>query len=75
MDYKQEVKRLQEPAPPELVPEIGKIGAQLGLVPSGSATPFQLNNGQDAAGFIDLPMFEPKVLHGKIGYEIKLPRT
>ena len=75
MDYKQEVKRLQEPAPPELMPEIGKIGAQVGLVLSSSANPFQLNNGQGAAGFIDLPMFEPKVLHGKIGCEIKLPRT
>jgi len=58
--------------PPELIPEIGKIGAQVGFVLSGSANPFHLNNGQDAAGFIDLPMFEPKAIHGKIGYEIRI---
>lgn len=66
------VRARRESAPPELVPEIGKIGAQVGLVLSGSANPFHLNNGQDAAGFIDLPMFEPKALHGKIGYEIRI---
>ena len=59
-----------EVTPPELVPEIGKIGAEVGIVLSGSSNPFHLNAGQDAAGFIDLPMFEPKLLHGKIGYEI-----
>ncbi len=58
--------------PPELIPEIGKIGAQIGLILSGSANPFHLNNGQDAAGFIDLPLFEPKALHGKISYEIRV---
>ncbi len=58
--------------PPELIPEIGKIGAQVGLVLSGSASPFRLNSGQDAAGFIDLPLFEPKALHGKISYEIRV---
>ena len=59
-----------EVTPPELVPEIGKIGAEVGLVLSGSSNPFHLNAGQDAAGYIDLPMFEPKAIHGKIGYEV-----
>ncbi len=58
--------------PPELIPEIGKIGAEVGIALSGSSNPFHLNSGQDAAGFIDLPMFEPKALHGKIGYEIRI---
>jgi hypothetical protein len=66
------IRARRETAPPELVPEIGKIGAQVGFILSGSANPFHLNNGQDAAGFIDLPMFEPKALHGKIGYEIRI---
>ncbi|MDQ6676362.1 MAG: hypothetical protein M3Z09_03600 [Acidobacteriota bacterium] len=61
-----------EVTPPELIPEIGKIGAEVGLVLSGSANPFHLNQGQDAAGYIDLPLFEPKALHGKLGYEIRV---
>jgi len=65
-------KENREVYPPELIPEIGKIGAEVGFVLSGSANPFHLNNGQDAAGFIDLPMFEPKAIHGKIGYEIRI---
>ena len=62
----------REVTPPELIPEIGKIGAQVGVVLSGSTNPFHLNNGLDTAGFIDLPMFEPKALHGKISYEIRI---
>lgn len=58
--------------PPELIPEIGKIGAQVGLVLSGSASPFHLNSGQDLAGFINLPLFAPKPLHGKISYEMRV---
>ena len=60
----------REVTPPELLPELGKIGAEVGLVLSGASNPFHLNNGQDAAGFIDLPLFEPRALHGKVGYEI-----
>jgi hypothetical protein len=57
--------------PPELVPDIGKIGAQVGLLLGGSTSPFRLNNGSFAAGFIDLPLFDrPSWLHGKVSYEI-----
>ncbi|MGH9661344.1 MAG: hypothetical protein ACRD96_22550 [Bryobacteraceae bacterium] len=56
--------------PPELVPEIGKIGAEVGLLLSGSSSPFRLGRGTFAAGFIDLPLFESQRLRGKIGYEI-----
>ena len=58
--------------PPELVPEIGKIGAEVGLLLSGSTSPFRLNGGQFFGGFIDLPLFEPQRLHGKISYEISV---
>lgn len=57
--------------PPELLPEIGKIGAQVGLLVSGSSSPFRLNNGGFAGGYIDLPLFDkPDWLHGKVSYEI-----
>jgi len=31
-----------------------------------------LNSGQFFGGFIDLPLFEPSRLHGKIAYEISV---
>jgi hypothetical protein len=58
--------------PPELVPQIGKIGAEVGILLSGATSPFKLNNGQFFGGFIDLPLFEPPRLHGKIAYEISV---
>jgi hypothetical protein len=59
--------------PPELVPEVGKIGAEVGLIVGGSSNPFQLNRGMFTAGFIDLPLFDkPEWLHGKISYEISV---
>ena len=62
---------LREVMPPELVPEIGKIGAEVGITLNGSSNPFRLNSGQDAAGFIDLPLVDkPNWIHGKISYEI-----
>ncbi len=63
----------QEAMPPELIPEIGKIGAEVGIQLNGSSNPYRLNAGTDAAGFIDLPMFDkPDWLHGKISYEISI---
>lgn len=58
--------------PPELVPEIGKIGAQVGLLLAGSSNPFRLDAGSFAAGYIDLPLLERLRgrLRGKLGYEI-----
>lgn len=56
--------------PPELVPEIGKVGAQVGVLLAGSSSPFGLNRGGHFAGFIDLPLFESRRLRAKIGYEI-----
>jgi hypothetical protein len=57
--------------PPELVPEIGKVGAEVGLLLSGSTNPFHLDRGSFGAGFIDLPLVDrPAWLHGKLSYEI-----
>jgi hypothetical protein len=57
--------------PPELIPEIGKVGAEVGLLGGGSSNPFALSKGMYAGGFIDLPLFDqPSWLHGKVSYEI-----
>ena len=57
--------------PPELIPEIGKVGAEVGLLVGGSSNPFDLSKGMYAGGFIDLPLFDrPAWLHGKVSYEI-----
>jgi hypothetical protein len=63
----------REKMPPELIPEIGKIGAEVGIQLNGASNPFHLNSGTDVAGFIDLPLFDkPDWLHGKISYEISI---
>jgi hypothetical protein len=63
--------RLPFSTPPELIPEVGKIGAEVGLLVSGSSNPFHLNQGSFSAGFIDLPLVDrPAWLHGKLSYEI-----
>ncbi len=62
--------------PPELVPEIGKIGAEVGLLISGSSSPFRLNRGTFQGGFIDLPLLDkPDWIRGKIAYEILVGMT
>lgn len=62
--------------PPELVPEIGKIGAEVGVFLSGSSSPYKLNDGNFTGGYIDLPLFDrPSWLHGKISYEIVVGMT
>jgi hypothetical protein len=59
--------------PPELIPEVGKIGAEVGLLIGSSGNPFQLDRGSFVGGFIDLPLFDrPQWLHGKISYEISV---
>jgi hypothetical protein len=63
----------RETMPPELIPEIGKIGAEVGILLNGASHPFHLNGGSDVAGFIDLPLFDkPAWMHGKISYEISI---
>jgi hypothetical protein len=62
--------------PPELIPEVGKIGAEVGIMLSGSSSPFKLNRGSFGGGYIDLPLFDrPRWLHGKVSYEISVGLT
>jgi opacity protein-like surface antigen len=62
--------------PPELVPGIGKIGAEVGVLLAGSQSPFRLGSGSLVGGYIDLPLFDrPRWLHGKISYEISIGFT
>lgn len=57
--------------PPELVPDIGKIGAEVGLLFTASLNPYHLNGGSFGGGFIDLPLFNaPRWMPGKFSYEI-----
>jgi hypothetical protein len=57
--------------PPELIPEVGKIGAEVGVLASVAANPFDLNHGAFYGGYIDLPLLDrPAWLHGKLSYEI-----
>src|SRR5262249_24293613 len=58
---------------PELVPEVGKIGAEVGLLNAGSTSPFKQDHGMFHGGFIDLPLFDrPDWMRGKISYEISV---
>lgn len=52
----------------ELLPDIGKIGAEIGLLAGGAFNPFRLNEGVFAGGYIDLPL--RRVPGGKLSYEI-----
>jgi hypothetical protein len=69
----QVANRHREVMPPELLPEIGKIGAEVGILLSGASNPYRLNSGSSVGGFIDLPLFDkPGWMHGKISYEISV---
>ncbi len=54
----------------ELLPDIGKIGAEVGLVLGGSWNPYQVGQGMIGGGFIDLPL--RRAPGGKLSYEILL---
>lgn len=59
--------------PPELLPEIGKVGAEVGILTGTSMNPYGLGRGENVGGFIDLPLFDrPQWLHGKVSYEISI---
>ena len=59
----------------ELLPDLGQIGAQVGLLVGGSQNPYRSDNGFFAGGYIDLPV--KKLPGGKLSYEIlvSLQRT
>jgi len=57
-------------APRELLPDIGQIGAEYGLLMGGSTNPFKASRGSFFGGFIDLPLKKIRVPGGKLSYEI-----
>jgi len=52
----------------ELLPDIGLIGAQVGIAAGASWNPFEVGRGIQAAGYIDLPL--ARLGRGKLSYEI-----
>jgi hypothetical protein len=56
--------------PLELLPDLGKIGAEVGALAGRSWNPYGTGGGYVLAGFIDLPLL--RVAGGKLSYEILL---
>lgn len=54
----------------ELLPDIGQIGAEYGLLLGGSTNPFDADTGSFFGGFIDLPLKKIPAPGGKFSYEI-----
>jgi Outer membrane protein beta-barrel domain len=54
----------------ELLPDLGKIGAQVGALAGATWNPYDNGQGYGLTGFIDLPLF--RAPGGKISYEILL---
>jgi hypothetical protein len=52
----------------ELLPDIGRIGAQAGVMLGASWNPYDVGQGIQAAGYIDLPL--ARAPGGKLSYEI-----
>jgi opacity protein-like surface antigen len=56
--------------PLELLPAIGRIGAEVGLHAGWSRNPYSLGSGAQGAGFINLPL--KKLAGGVLSYQIAL---
>jgi hypothetical protein len=54
----------------ELLPDIGKIGAEVGILFGASSNPYEVGSGFQVGGFIDLPL--ARVPGGKLSYQILL---
>ena len=52
----------------ELLPDIGLIGAQVGIAGGASWNPYEVGRGIQAAGYVDLPL--ARIGGGKLSYEI-----
>jgi opacity protein-like surface antigen len=52
----------------ELLPDIGRIGAQAGVMAGASWNPYDVGQGFQVAGYIDLPL--ARAPGGKLSYEI-----
>ena len=55
-------------APYELLPDLGRIGAQAGFVGSVSWNPYSVGQGFELGGYIDLPLF--RAPGGRVSYEM-----
>lgn len=54
----------------ELLPDIGRIGAQVGFLGGAAWNPYDVGAGIQAAGYIDLPL--SRAPGGKLSYEVLL---
>jgi opacity protein-like surface antigen len=54
----------------ELLPDVGRIGAEVGVLAGVSWNPYEVGTGAEVGGFIDLPL--ARVPGGKLSYEILL---
>src|SRR5262245_46710005 len=52
----------------ELLPDLGRIGAQVGLAFGPSWNPYQVGRGLQGGGYADLPLL--RAPGGKLSYEI-----
>jgi hypothetical protein len=52
----------------ELLPDLGRIGAQVGLMGGASWNPYEVGTGVQGAGFVDLPL--SRVPGGRLSYEM-----
>ncbi len=54
----------------ELLPDLGKIGSEVGILGGTSWNPYQVGRGSAAGGFVDLPL--TRAPGGKLSYQILL---
>jgi hypothetical protein len=54
----------------ELLPDIGLIGAAVGIAGGASWNPYEVGRGIQAAGYVDLPL--ARIGSGKLSYEIQV---
>jgi hypothetical protein len=54
--------------PYELLPDLGRIGAQIGVLGAASWNPYSVGEGFEVGGYVDLPLF--RAPGGRISYEI-----
>jgi hypothetical protein len=52
----------------ELLPDLGRIGAQVGLIVGASWNPYDAGGGYQAGGFVDLPLL--RAPGGKLSFEV-----
>ena len=52
----------------ELLPDLGRIGAQVGLGVGPSWNPYEIGRGMQGAGYVDLPLL--RVPGGRLSYQI-----